>query len=260
MKKNKILALLNTLALIAVIYINYLATSLPINGKTTGELSDAYPNLFVPAGFTFAIWGVIYLGLIAFVIYQLIAAFGKNKQNGFINQIGVWFLLSCIANGSWIFAWHYQIVPLSLGIMLVILVTLIMIYQSLKIGQVSVNATQKWLIHVPFSIYLGWITVATIANTTAFLVDINWDGFGILPEMWTIIVLVVGTYIGQTVLSRRSDVAYALVIIWAYFGIYSKRTALGADFSNSIVLAAVIGMAILGLIALYTLFSKKKVG
>ncbi len=255
--KTKIYALLNLVGLVATIYINFLATSLPLNGKTTGELSDAYPNLFVPAGFTFAIWGVIYSLLIAFVIYQLVVAFGKDEQKKrFIDTIGILFFLSCIFNSAWIFAWHYQEVIVSVGLMLGILTTLILIYQRLRIGGMSVTNTTKFLVHVPFSVYLGWITVATIANVTTLLVDINWDGFGILEEMWAVIVLVIGTYIGQTVTSRRRDLAYGLVIIWAYYGIVAKRMSLGADYMNSIVLTALIGMAIISLVILAQLFKR----
>lgn len=259
MSKNKTLAILNAIALVVMIYINYLANALPLNGKTTGELSDAYPNLFVPAGFTFAIWGVIYLALIAFVVYQLSVVFSKKAENtAFISQIGIWFIVSCLANGSWIFAWHYQNIPLSLGIMFCILGSLIMIYQRLQIGLVNPKSAIKWLVHTPFSVYLGWITVATIANVTTFLVDISWDGFGILDELWAVFVLVVGIYIGQTMLSKRRDIAYALVIIWAYYGIYAKRTGLGADLDSSIVMTTLIGMGILTLLSLYQLFVQLK--
>ena len=259
MNKNKILAISNAIALVVIIFINYLANALPINGKSTGELSDAYPNMFVPAGFTFAIWGVIYLGLIAFVIYQLFAAFSKKIENPeFINKIGIWFIISCIANGSWIFAWHYQMIPLSLVIMLCILGSLIMIYQRLQIGLVNPRSAIQWLVHTPFSIYLGWITVATIANVTTFLVDMSWDGFGILDELWTVFVLMIGIYIGQNMLGKRKDIAYALVIIWAYYGIYAKRTGLGAALDSSIVMTTLIGMGILTLLSLYQLFVRLK--
>jgi hypothetical protein len=255
--KTKIYAILNLIGLGVTIYVNYLANALPINGKTTGELSDAYPNLFVPAGFTFAIWGVIYLLLLAFVVYSLVVAFGKNEQQkAVIDKIGIWFFISCIFNSTWIFAWHYQEVLIALGLMLGILITLIIIYQRLNIGNISVSNSTKFLFHVPFSVYLGWITVATIANVTTYLVDIDWDGSGILPELWTVIVLLVGTYIGQTVTGRRRDIAYGLVIIWAYYGIVSKRMALGADIMNSIVLAALIGMGIISLLIIIQLFRR----
>lgn len=248
---------MNTVGLVIALTLNGLANALPINGKTTGELSDAYPNLFVPAGFTFAIWGVIYLVLLIFVVYQLTQAFSKNEKNqDFISKIGWFFFLSCLANASWIVAWHYQYVPLSLGIMLCLLWSLIKIYQNLEIGLKSVTTLQKSLVHLPFSIYLGWITVATIANVTTLLVDFNWNGFAVAPEIWTIIVLIVGTLIGLTVTEQRKDIAYGLVIIWAYYGIVSKRMDLGADFYNSIVLTALIGMVLISFVIVKNILSK----
>jgi hypothetical protein len=246
MKNIKLLAIINAIGLIIALTLNGLANALPINGKTTGELSDAYPNLFVPAGFTFSIWGIIYLTLLIFVIYQLIQGFKESEAGkDFIPKIGWFFFLSSIANASWIVAWHYQYVALSLIIMLCILFSLITIYQRLAIGLKPVSTVQKWLVHVPFSIYLGWITVATIANTTAVLVNFGWNGFNIAPEIWTIIVLIVGTLIGLAMVEKRKDVAYGLVIIWAYYGIVSKRMALDADSYNSIVLTATIGMVLI---------------
>lgn len=236
---------MNTIGLVIALILNGLANALPINGKTTGELSDAYPNLFVPAGFTFAIWGVIYLALITFVIYQLIQAFSKNEKiQDFIPKIGWFFFLSCLANASWILAWHYQYIALSLGIMFCILGSLVVIYQNLEIGLKPVSTLEKWLVHVPFSIYLGWITVATIANVTALLVDFNWNGFNIAPEIWTVIVLIVGVLIGLMVVEKRKDVAYGLVIIWAYYGIFSKRMDFDGDF-NSIILTVIIGIVLI---------------
>jgi hypothetical protein len=239
MKNIKLLAIINSIGLIITLILNGLANALPINGKTTGELSDAYPNLFVPAGFTFSIWGVIYLALLIFIIYQFIQGFKQSDAGkDFLPKIGWMFFFSSLANASWIVAWHYQQVALSLVIMLCILSSIIFIYQKLEIGLRPVSTTEKWLVHVPFSIYLGWITVATIANVTTVLVSFGWNGFNI-------IVLIVGILIGLTVIEKRKDVAYGLVIIWAYYGIVFKRMDLGADFYNTIVLTAIIGMVLI---------------
>lgn len=245
MKNTRTLAILNLLGFILTIVLNGMANALPINGKTTGELSDAYPNLFVPAGFTFSIWAVIYLALLAFIIYQLKVAFSKESQNSnFITRIGSFFVLSSLANATWIVVWHYQYVLISLLVMLAILFSLIQIYQRLQIGLISVNSSEKWLVHTPFSIYLGWITVATIANVTTLLVDIGWDGFGIEPEIWTIMVIVVGALIGSRVVQDRKDIAYGLVIVWAYYGIISKRMAIDADLYQNIIITAIAGIVL----------------
>lgn len=248
MSKDRLLAIANTLGLIIALYLNFLAVSLPLNNKTTGELSDAYPNLFVPAGFTFSIWGIIYSFLIGFVIFQLKVAFSKNKiPYHFISTIGWWFFISCLANAGWIIVWHYQYMMFSLVVMLCIWGSLLMIYQRLNIGMLPIRSPERWLVHIPFSIYLGWITVATIANVTTLLVDLGWGGFGIDPQIWTIIVLIVGVSIGSAMLLRREDIAYGLVIIWAYYGIIAKRTAIDADAYQAIIITAMVGMVFIGL-------------
>lgn len=257
MKNIKLFAIANTLGFILVLVLNALANILPINGMTTGELSDAYPNLFVPAGFTFSIWGVIYLSLIGFIVYQIKQAFSRrNAPHHFISKIGWLFFISCLANAGWIVAWHYQYVGLSLAIMLCILLSLIAIYQSLNIGLKEANSSEKVFVHIPFSIYLGWITVATIANVTAVLVNIGWDGFGISATTWTVIMLIIGTLIGITMLRRRKDTAYALVLIWAYFGIVYKRMSIDAELFNSITTVGIIGMVILTIMVLWNNFKK----
>src|SRR4030042_324851 len=178
-QKNTLLSILNLIGFLGTLIVNGLASTLPLNNKTTGELSDQYPNLFVPAGLTFSIWGIIYILLAIFVIYQLISAIRKDTQTiSFIDKIGVLFFITSIANIGWIFAWHYQVLPLSLILMLILLGTLIAIYLRLGIGQSNATKTEKYMVHLPFSVYLGWITIATIANTTALLVNIKWDRFG----------------------------------------------------------------------------------
>lgn len=258
MKNVKTLAIANLLGFILTIVLNILANALPINGVTTGELSDMYPNLFVPSGFTFAIWGLIYTLLLAFTIYQLVQAFSKNGNTDFIKTIGWLFLISCIANARWIVVWHNQVVWLSLVIMLVILSMLIGIYLLLDIGGKPVNKTEKWLVHIPFSVYLGWITVATIANVTTLAVDMNWSGFGISEMTWTIIMITIATLIGIIVLFRRKDWAYALVLIWAFYGIYAKRSAIDAELYQPIITTTIVGMIILGLLGVWSILKTRE--
>jgi benzodiazapine receptor len=220
MKKDTVRQSLTLLAVIAVIVINGLANALPLNGQTTGEISDRFQVYFVPAGYVFSIWGLIYVGLIAFAIYQALPA---QRDNPRLGSIGYLFTLSCVANIAWIFLWHYEIFPLTLVAMLALLLLLIAIYLRLGIGRVRVPTAQKWLVHVPFSIYLGWITVATIANVTSLLDYLNWSGWGISPEAWTVIMLIAGVAIASAVSLTRGDVAYMLVIVWAFAGIAVKH-------------------------------------
>ena len=220
MKKDSLRQWGNVLAVIAVIVINGLANALPLNGLTTGEISDRFQVYFVPAGYVFSIWGLIYLGLIAFAIYQALPA---QRDNPRLRGIGYLFTLSCVANIAWIFLWHYEVFPLTLVAMLALLLLLIAIYLRLDIGRARVPTAEKWLVHIPFSIYLGWITVATIANVTSLLDYLNWSGWGISPEAWTVIMLVAGVAIASAVSLTRGDVAYMLVIVWAFAGIAVKH-------------------------------------
>ena len=243
-----VLSILNIIGFLGTIVVNGLANALPINNLTTGELSDKYPNLFVPAALTFSIWGVIYILLAIFVIYQAVLAFGKNGQDStFSHKIGVLFFISSIANMGWIFAWHYEILPLSVVLMLLLLGTLIAIYLRLNIGRSDAANREKYLVHLPFSVYLGWITIATIANITALLVSLNWNTLGLGEQFWTVAVIVVGIAIALAVLIRRRDAFYCLVIDWALLGILLKRSAASANQESSIIVVVIAGMVLITL-------------
>ena len=247
MEKNGVLWVLKTINLIgflATIVVNALANAVPINGKTTGELSDLYPNLFVPAGVTFSIWALIYILLAIFAVYQIVA---PNKiASGFLNRIGPLFILASAANIVWIFLWHYQRVPASLVVMLVLLGSLLAIYLRLGVGLGTASWREKLLVQLPFSVYLGWITVATIANVTALLVHVGWNRFGATEELWTIVVLVVAAAITLAMLFTRNDLFYALVVLWAFLGILLKRLAVDSPPSKVIVVTLAIAMAAVG--------------
>jgi hypothetical protein len=238
---KRVLQSSNLLAVILTIVVNSLANILRINGKYTGELSDNIPNLFVPSGITFAIWGVIYLLLILFALYQARDFFKKEKiEMPYLTEITPFFLLASAANIIWIFLWHYEQVGLSLLAMIVLLISLIAIYLRLNIGREKVSLKEKMFIHVPFSVYLGWITVATIANITALLVTIGWDGFGISDVTWTIIVLCIATLLTLIILYKREDIAYSLVIVWALLGIVIKRLQDQAEIATTAIIAIIL--------------------
>ncbi len=221
--KNILFVIGNSLAVIFTIIVNALANILPINDKNTGELSDAIKNLFVPAGLTFAIWGVIYILIILFMLYQINDVIIKKKDADYVGKIGFYFMLASLANIIWIFMWHYEQVTLSILPMLVLFISLLMIYLRLEIGKTKNSLKEKMFIHIPISVYIGWITVATIANVTAFLV-VNNAGDLLLGEMaWTILVIIVATFITVLILKNRNDIAYSLVVTWALLGIAIKR-------------------------------------
>ena len=223
-----------------MILVNALANILPINGQGTGAVSDSYPNLFAPAGLTFSIWGVIYVLLGGFTLYLLGILRKKEAplKTRLLESISLIFSVSSIANTVWIFAWHYNQIELSLVLMLVILGCLILINQ-LTVKE-TFSLQEKILIRLPFSVYFGWITVATIANVTTLMVDAGWKGFGISETAWTVVILAVGALIGIVTMQRQKDVAYGLVLIWAYLGILIKHaTDSGFDSRYPIVIVAV---------------------
>ena len=220
MKRDTIRQVINVVAVVGTVVLNGLANVLPLNNLTTGEISDRFEVYFVPAGYVFSIWGLIYVALVAFAIYQ---ALPSQRDNPRLRKIGGLFALSCVANVGWLFLWHYEVFTLTIVAMAALLLLLIAIYVRLGIGRTSVSASEKWLVRVPFSIYLGWITVATIANVTSLLDFLNWGGWGISPQVWTLIMLVVATGITAAVTFARGDLAYGAVIVWAFAGIGVKH-------------------------------------
>ncbi|MBN1132564.1 MAG: tryptophan-rich sensory protein [Bacteroidales bacterium] len=225
----------------AMLFMNYLANSLPINGKTTGQVSAAYSNLFVPAGITFSIWGIIYLLLAVYCVVQFMPAYKETAI-----KIGWLFSLSCLFNGLWLIAWHYQRLPLSLLIMIGLLVTLIMINLQLR-------DLPPGLLKAAWGIYLGWICIATIANVTALLVGAGWGGIGISQEVWAIIMIAIGTLIVSITILRINNPYIGLSVIWAFAGIIIRRS----DDYRSIVIAAVIGILVVGVVTLMGFLGKR---
>ena len=228
MKINKLLiAFVAAITYIAMVVVNGLANALPINNMSTGDISNAYENLFAPAGITFSIWGLIYLLLAAYVLYQF-GLFQKDhgkSRRALFNKVNLWFILSSVANISWIFAWHYDYIGLSVLIMAVLLISLIKITDI--INKEKLSTKEKYFVRLPFSVYFGWITVATIANITVFLVSINWNGFGISEQIWTVVILLAGLLIGALRMMKDKILAYGFVLVWAYVGILIKH--LSAD-------------------------------
>lgn len=237
-KKIWFIRICAALAYIIMVFVNFLANRLPINNRSTGAISDAYPNLFAPAGLTFSIWGLIYLLLAGYLLYQFISESSKKKEALF-KKINIFFIATSIANISWIFAWHYDFIGLSVLIMAILLILLIKIADILRVEKMT--SLEKLFISTPFSVYFGWITVAAIANITVFLVSIRWNGFGIADFVWTSIILLVGTLIGILRMLKDKNIIYGLVLIWAYLGILLKHvSASGFNGKYPSVIATVI--------------------
>ncbi len=247
----KTLRILNLVTYLIVVTVNALANALPINGMNTGEISDQFNALFTPAGYVFAIWGLIYLALGAFSIYQILP---KQSNNERIKQIGPWFIISNVLNSIWIFAWHYQQFLLTFLLMIGILLSLLVLYTRLGIGVRTSPAAERWLVEIPFSIYLGWISVATIANASVALLTLNWDGFGISAAIWTAIMISIAGLLGVLMGFLRGEIAYLLVLIWAIIGITQNGS--GVQLVN---IVSWIVVAVLVVVLIAARFVKKPV-
>ena len=240
----KVVVLLTYLAMIAT---NVLANALPLNGRRTGDVSDAYPSLFTPAGVTFSVWGVIYLLLGAHVLYQLgLFRDGPDtaEQTALLNRVGMLFAVSSLANTAWVFAWHYDHIPLSAVLIVVILVCLALISTTLR--RANLSGRRRWFIGVPFSVYFGWTTVAVVANITVLLVSWKWDGLGLSEPTWAVIIVGVAMAIGTVTMVRNRDMAYGLVLIWAFVGILIRQTSAdGFAGRYPAIIAAVIASLVI---------------
>ncbi len=251
--KYRVLAILLTFATFLTIIVNALANILPFNGQTTEVISDKYFNYFTPAGITFAIWGVIYLGWIAFTAYFWLARSSAARER--LERAVPWLILSSVANSSWLVLWHYEQLGLSVLVMLVILGSLIKTYLELNTDSVGVKlpkASQRksmstqnlpmafsWLARLPISIYLGWISVATIANVAGALTQ---GGFTQNGESWGVVMILVAVVLSLVMLIRHSDVAFVLVVIWAALGI-------GLNFIASSYIITITSFAAVAILA-----------
>jgi len=247
LKKWAFLQGINVVVFVVIVAVNGLAGSTTLlNGRTSGDVSDLYPTLVTPAGYTFSIWGLIYTLLLVFIVYQVLP---RNREQSFLRQVSFLFALSGMLNVLWLFLWHYELITFSVMLMFALLATLIAIYLRLNIGRAVVSLGERVCVHVPFSVYLGWITVAAIANVAAALTFVGWDGGGIDGVTWALLVIVVALLITLAVIATRKDAAYSLVIAWALAGIMTKQIenqtiVLTAEVSISIVLIAIVVMVL----------------
>jgi benzodiazapine receptor len=240
----------NILAYIVVVIVNSLAGALGINGLQTGAISNKYATLIAPAGYVFSIWFVIYLLLLGYVVYQFS---DKRRESRFHDKIGYIFIVSCIINICWLLLWHYEMITASVILMLGLLLSLITIYTRLGVGVEKVQRSEMLFVHLPFSVYLGWITVATIADIAAALVSLGQTDLVLGAVNWTILMIVVAVLITVIMLWTRKDVAYATVLIWALVGIYVKQSNL-----VTVAYTAIIGAAVIALDAVLTIIRGRR--
>ncbi|HTP03096.1 MAG TPA: TspO/MBR family protein [Anaerolineales bacterium] len=246
MSKDTLRQAANMLSVLLALAVNILAAALPLNGQNTGDISDRFKVYFVPAGYVFAIWGVIYIGWIAFAIYQALPA---QKASPRLRKLGYLFALSGVLNAAWLFCWHYNRFGLSVLVMLGLLAVLIASYLRLDVGRTSVGAAEKWCVDVPFSVYLGWISVATIANISDWLYSIGWNAFGIAPEIWAVIMLTIAALIGVLMALFRMDAAFLFVLVWSFVGIAVKQSAAPLVAYTAAFLALIaLGLAVFSIL------------
>lgn len=242
MNKDQIRQSVNLLTVILALGVNILATTLPLNGQNTGEISDRFQVYFVPAGYVFSIWSLIFLGWIAFTIFQLQPS---QRDNPRLRRLGYLFALSNLANAAWLFCWHYNQFGLSVLVMLTLLGLLITSYLRLDVNRLPVSRLEYWSVDVLFSVYLGWITVATVANVSDWLYFVGWDGFGIPAQIWAVIMLTVASLLGLAMALLRRDVGYLLVLVWAFVGIAVKQAEVPiVSVSAWIAAALMAGLAL----------------
>jgi translocator protein len=250
---KKLLSIAQTILFAVMIAVNAMANIVPINGYNTGEISSMFPNLFVPAGFTFSIWSVIYLLLLSYVIvsgYILWKGDEKHLLMPYVKSIAITFLITCVLNCAWILSWHYLQVVLSLIIMLWFLRTLILIYQKMQLHRTLITGFQLWTLYTPFVVYLAWICVATIANSTALLVHIQWNSFGLPEWMWSCIMIVIAFLLTAGFAYWRGELAFGLVTAWALYGIYKGQLASNETVAYTALSASILSLliAVLGFI------------
>ncbi len=241
--------------------LNILANLLPLNGITTGALSDRFPSLITPADYTFLIWTLIYALLLSFILYQLDLFGQKRKLSGkMMDYIKLYFIMSCLCNAGWIIAWHYNYIALSLMLIILILICLSFINSYVYTEELSLQ--EKIFIRLPFSIYFGWITVATVVNISVLLISIRWSGFGISASVWTILAALIILIVASINTIKHKSFAYIFTVIWAYVGIlvkHASKTEMDGRYPG-VMIAVVICILILLSEMAYIIFKKKKYG
>ncbi|WP_159469968.1 tryptophan-rich sensory protein [Dyadobacter sp. 3J3] len=237
---KKTLQLSNIIALIITIIMNYLSNTGIFNQSTMASVSAKYQNLFTPAGYAFSIWGLIYIGLIAFAIYQSQGLFNSKETPDVVGKIGWMFVLSCVANCLWILAWLYDYTGASVIIMTALLLSLCSIVVRTRMEFDLITFKRVALEWWPFAMYFGWITVAIIANVAAYLTKIQWDGFGISAVNWTIIMILAAMFINLFVTWNRNLRESASVGIWALIAVAVANWELNKTVAYSAIIASVI--------------------
>lgn len=252
--------ILNAAAFLIMVFVSILANFLPLNNVNTANVPGSYPNLFAPAGFTSAIWILIYLLLAAFILYQIGLFRGDNDadKNEIVKKVSWYFIISSLANAAWVFARHYQRIPISFLFILILWICLAQIVGIMTEEEFS--RKEKIMLKLPFSIYFGWVTVAALNNVVVLFVSLGWSGWGISQQTWTVIVLLLGVMITALITLKNKDIAYGFTAIWAYAGILARHLSQNGFHGQYpvIIITAILCLAVLALAVLFVWAAKKK--
>lgn len=238
---KKTLQIANGIAFVIVVIINYVSVTGALNDTTIGEISDSYNSLFTPAGYAFSIWGIIYLLLSGFVVYQGRSLFVNVKNDDFILKTGWWFVLTCVFNSFWVFAWVYDYTGSSCVLIFLLLVSLFKIFFNNRMELDDEPFPTILFLWWPFVIYCGWVTVAGIVNVSSYLVKIGWDGFGMSDSFWAILMIGIAVVINLFAIWSRNMREFALVGAWALIGIgnankVNNEMVMYAAFAGALIL------------------------
>lgn len=250
---TRLFQLLNMVALVVTIGINYLSNTGIFNNETMATISAKYQNLFTPAGYAFSIWGLIYIGLLGFVIY--FGPFIKNTDDKekIILNVGWWFIVSCVANSLWVFTWLYEYTFLTIPIMVLLFISLLKIIGNNRDLIESKDFRTTIFLRLPFYIYSGWISVALIADVAAYLKKIQWSGFGISETSWTVLMFAVAAIIHLYMVWKINMTAFALVAVWALIAI----AVANKDSNHMVYISAIITAIFIFVNVCFQMFKKR---
>ncbi|RAJ79192.1 hypothetical protein CLV59_106253 [Chitinophaga dinghuensis] len=254
-------SIFNSIAFLILIVVHLLSWLLPINGISATAVSDLYPSLFEPAGFTFHIRELLDFSLLAFTICQQMMAFAPEEEARLryhMQRMQHWFILSCICNAGWFFAWHYELIPLSMLLKVILLFCLIRIHQNFQIYDPQASWKEKWFVHIPFTIYLAWITITTLMNFATLSTYEQWMPSPVAQVGLAVCLVSVSTIISMLMILFRNNILFALVNVWTLYGILYKRQMTGAAEEYAIVHACIMGIGIIAVTISWYLLRKQK--
>ncbi len=237
-------------ALLAMVAFNVLAVTLPLGGRATGEVSAMFQNLFTPAGWAFSIWSVIYIGLAAFTLYQFLPSQADDRV---AHQVAILFTVSSLLNLSWLLAWHFLWIGLSMVIMLALVITVALIYLRVTSRKVDRTLAHRLMVALPFRLYLGWLIVATLANLAALLTARGWDWAPFGETGFALVLVGVAAIVGLLALLLKRDHFVILPVAW---GLVAVATAPGQP--TVLLIGGLLAAALLLAIAIWQIWRRRQ--